>query len=53
MRPTIGQVLQFPLISAEIDQILKEFRPLTQDLSTASTAQKIIDQILEIFPEKR
>jgi hypothetical protein len=46
-------VLRLPIIEEEIDNILVDFRPLTNDQSTASIAQNIIDRILEIYPYKR
>jgi hypothetical protein len=47
-RPTIEQVLRHPIVKAELDNILNDFVPLTYEFTTASSAHKVIEQIVEI-----
>ncbi len=47
-RPTIEQVLRHPIVRAELDNILKDFMPLTFDYPTASGAHRLLEQIVEI-----
>jgi hypothetical protein len=47
-RPTIEQVLRLPIIKAELDKILNDFVPLTYEFTTARSAHKVIEQIVEI-----
>jgi hypothetical protein len=48
-RPSIEQILRYPIIRAELNNILNEFVPLTLDyLTTAMTAHLVLEQVLEI-----
>ena len=47
-RPTIEQVLRYPLIKQELGNILKDLLPLTYDYSTAMSAHLILEQVIEI-----
>jgi vacuolar-type H+-ATPase catalytic subunit A/Vma1 len=47
-RPSIEQVLRQPIIREELDKILNDFIPLTKNYSTAYSAHKILEQIVEI-----
>jgi serine/threonine protein kinase len=40
-RPTIEQVLRYPLVRAELTNILSDFLPLTYDYPTAMTAHLV------------
>ena len=46
-RPTIEQVLRYPIVRAELDNILKDFIPLTFNYPTAMSAHRVIEQIIE------
>jgi hypothetical protein len=41
-------VLRQPIIRAELDQIVKDFIPLTKEYSTAPSAHKLLEQIVDI-----
>jgi hypothetical protein len=41
-------VLRQPIIRAELDNILKDFIPLTFNFSTAPGAHRVLEQIVEI-----
>jgi serine/threonine protein kinase len=47
-RPTIEQVLRYPLVRAELTNILNDFVPLTYNYPTAMTAHLVLEQVLEI-----
>ena len=47
-RPTIKQVLRQPLIRAQLDNILNDLIHLTYDHSTALSAHKLLEKIVEI-----
>jgi hypothetical protein len=47
-RPTIEQVLRYPLIKQELGNILKDLLPLTYDYSTAMSTHLILEQVIEI-----
>jgi hypothetical protein len=41
-------VLRYPIIRRELDNILKEFIPLTYDYSTALSSHLVLEQVIEI-----
>ena len=47
-RPNIEQVLSYPLVKAELGNILNEFLPLTFDYPTSMTAHLVLEQVIEI-----
>ncbi len=47
-RPTITQVLHQPIVRAELDNILNDLKLLAYQYSTANTAHKILEQIVDI-----
>jgi serine/threonine protein kinase len=47
-RPNIEQVLRYPLIRAELDNILNDLIPLTFEYSTAVSAHPVLKQVIEI-----
>ena len=47
-RPNIEQVLRHPLVRAELDNILKDFIPLTYIYQTALSTHLVIEQVVEI-----
>jgi serine/threonine protein kinase len=47
-RPTIEQVLRYPLVRAELTNILNDFVPLTYNYPTAMTAHFVLEQVIEI-----
>ena len=47
-RPTIENVLRQPILRAELDNILNDLKPLTYEYSTANSAHKILEQIVDI-----
>jgi hypothetical protein len=47
-RPTIEQVLRQPIVRSELDRIMNDFIPLTYVYSTAVSAHKVLEQIVEI-----
>jgi serine/threonine protein kinase len=47
-RPTIEQVLRYPIIRRELDNILKDLVPLTYNYSTAMSAHSVLEQVIEI-----
>jgi serine/threonine protein kinase len=46
--PTIEQLLRYPLVRAELTNILNDFVPLTYNYPTAMTAQLVLEQVIEI-----
>ena len=42
-RPNIEQLLRYPLVRAELDNILKDFVPLTYSYSTAMDAHLVLE----------
>jgi serine/threonine protein kinase len=47
-RPNIEQVLRYPLIRAELDNILNDLIPLTYEYPTAVSAHPVLEQVIEI-----
>jgi hypothetical protein len=47
-RPNIERVLRYPLVRAELDNILNDLVPLTYNYPTAMTAQLVLEQVIEI-----
>jgi len=47
-RPTIEQILRYPIVRAELDNILKDLVTLTYDYPTAMSAHLVLEQIVEI-----
>jgi hypothetical protein len=47
-RPNIEQVLRLPIVRSEIDNIMNDFITLTYEKSTAISAHKVLEQIVEI-----
>jgi serine/threonine protein kinase len=47
-RLNVEQVLRYPLIRAELDNILNDLVPLTYNYSTAMTAHLVLEQVIEI-----
>jgi hypothetical protein len=47
-RPTIEEVLRYPLVRAELTNILNDFVPLTYNYPTAMTARLVLEQVIEI-----
>ncbi len=47
-RPKIEQVLRYPIVRAELDNILKDLVPLTFNFPTAMSAHLVLEQIIEI-----
>jgi serine/threonine protein kinase len=47
-RPNIEQVLRYPLVRKELDNILKDLLPLIYDYSTAMSAHLVLEQVIEI-----
>ena len=47
-RPKIEQVLRYPIVRAELDNILKDLLPLTYDYPTAMSAHLVLEQVIEI-----
>jgi serine/threonine protein kinase len=47
-RPSIEQLLRHPLVRAELDNILKDFIPLTYIYQTALSTHLVIEQVVEI-----
>jgi hypothetical protein len=47
-RPNIEQVLRHPLVRAELDNILKDFIPLTYNYPTAISTHLVLEQLVEI-----
>jgi hypothetical protein len=47
-RPSIEQILRYPIVRAELDNILSDFVPLTYDYPTAMTAHLVLEQVIEI-----
>jgi len=41
-------VLRQPIIRAELDNIIKDFIPLTKEYSTAPSAHNLLEQIVDI-----
>jgi hypothetical protein len=46
-RPNIQQVLRYPIVRAELDNILNDFVPQTFTYPTAIDAHKVLEKILE------
>jgi serine/threonine protein kinase len=47
-RPTIEQVLRYPLVRSELTNILNDFLPLTYNYPTAMSALLVLEQVIEI-----
>jgi serine/threonine protein kinase len=47
-RPDIERVLRYPLVRAELDNILNDFVPLTYNYPTAMTVHLVLEQVIEI-----
>jgi serine/threonine protein kinase len=47
-RPNIEQVLRYPLIRAELANILNDLIPLTYEYPTAVSAHPVLEQVIEI-----
>jgi serine/threonine protein kinase len=47
-RPSIEKVLRYPLVRAELGNILKDLLPLTYNYPTAMSAHLVLEQVLEI-----
>jgi hypothetical protein len=47
-RPSIEQILRYPIVRAELKNILNDFLPLTYDYPTAMTAHLVLEQVIEI-----
>jgi hypothetical protein len=47
-RPSIEQILRYPIVRAELNNILNDFVPLTYDYPTAMTAHLVLEQVIEI-----
>jgi hypothetical protein len=47
-RPSIEQILRYPIVRAELNNILNDFLPLTYDYPTAMTAHLVLEQMIEI-----
>jgi hypothetical protein len=47
-RPSIEQILRYPIIRAELNNILNDFVPLTFDYPTAMTTHLVLEQVMEI-----
>jgi hypothetical protein len=47
-RPNIEQILRHPIVRAELEKILNDFIPLTFNYSTAGSAHKVLEKIVEI-----
>jgi hypothetical protein len=41
-------VLRQPIIRAELDKIIKDFIPITKEYSTAPSAHKLLEQVVDI-----
>jgi hypothetical protein len=47
-RPNIEKVLRYPIVRAELDNILKDLIPLTYDYPTALSTHLVLEQVIEI-----
>ena len=47
-RPKIEQVLRYPIVRAELGNILKDFIPLTYNYKTALSTHPVLEQVIEI-----
>jgi hypothetical protein len=47
-RPSIEQVLRYPIVREELNNILKDLVPLTYDYPTAMSAHLVLEQVIEI-----
>ncbi len=47
-RPSIEQVLRYPIVREELNNILKDLVPLTYDNPTAMSAHLVLEQVIEI-----
>jgi serine/threonine protein kinase len=47
-RPNIEQVLRYPLVRKELENILNDLVPLTYDYSTAMSTHLVLEQVIEI-----
>jgi serine/threonine protein kinase len=47
-RPNIEEVLRYPLVRTELDNILNDLVPLTYDYSTAMSTHLVLEQVIEI-----
>ena len=48
IRINIEQILRYPPVRAELDNILKDLIPLTYNYSTAMRAHMVLEQVIEI-----
>jgi hypothetical protein len=47
-RPNIEKILRYPIVRAELDNILKEWISLTYVYETAVIAHPVLEQVIEI-----
>jgi hypothetical protein len=47
-RPKIEQVLRYPIVRVELDNILNDLLPLTYNYSTAMSTHLVLEQVIEI-----
>jgi hypothetical protein len=47
-RPTIEQVLRYPLVRAELTNILNDFLPLTKNYQTAWSTHRVLEYVIKI-----
>jgi hypothetical protein len=47
-RPSIDQILRYPIVRAELNNILNDFVPLTFNYPTAMAAHLVLEQVIEI-----
>ncbi len=47
-RPSIEKVLRYPIVRTELNNILRDFLPLTYKYPTATSAHLMLEQVLEI-----
>ena len=47
-RLNIEQILRYPLVRAELENILNNLLPLTYNYSTAMSAHLVLEQVIEI-----
>ena len=47
-RPNIEQILRYPIVRAELGNILNDLLPLTYNYPTAMSAHFVLEQVIEI-----
>ena len=47
-RPKIEQVLRYPIVRVELDNILNDLLPLTYKYPTAMSTHLVLEQVIEI-----